>query len=472
VSNRANSPRVLVVDDDPSMCALLEAGLAQEGFHPASRTSGASALDAIANTDFHVILADVRMPGMTGLELTRLALLRCPDVPIVVMTADGGIDDAVAAMRVGAYDFLAKPIDLTRLCLIVDRALKFRELRSVARVRRSGDPHSGDLFGGSQAMRKVSDLLDKLADSSASVLITGETGTGKEVMSRELHRRSRRSAGPFVALNCAAVPETLLESELFGHAKGAFTDARSPRAGLFVKATGGTLLLDEIAEMPVALQPKLLRALEQRTVRPIGEAVEIPFDVRVIASTNRDLEADVEDGRFRADLFFRLNVIRVDLPPLRARGNDVLVLAEQFIEKFSAAAGKNVVGLSPGAADSLLAYAWPGNVRELKNCIERAVTLTASTHVALEDLPERVREHRASHVLVISDNPADLVTIDEMDRRYVLRVLEAVGGNRTRAAQILGLDRKTLYRHMLRYGVAEAAVGNGGASSAKRRARI
>jgi two-component system response regulator HydG len=283
------------------------------------------------------------------------------------------------------------------------------------------------------------------------VLITGETGTGKEVVARALHRRGRRRERPFVAVNCAAMPEPLLESELFGHARGAFTDARTARTGLFVQAHGGTLFLDEIADLPLGLQPKLLRALQERTVRPVGADAVVPFDVRLVTATNRDLESAVEERRFREDLYFRINVIHIELPPLRARGSDVLLLAQHYVDHYAARSGKRVTGLSPAAAERLLTYAWPGNVRELQNCVERAVALTQYERIAVDDLPEKIRSYRRSHVLVASDDPSELVPMEEVERRYVLRVIEAVGGNKTLAARILGFDRKTLYRKLERY---------------------
>ena len=304
-------------------------------------------------------------------------------------------------------------------------------------------------------MQAVYDLLGRIADSPATVLITGESGTGKEVAARALHERGPRKGRPFVAINCSAVPEALLESELFGHARGAFTDARAARAGLLLQATGGTLLLDEIGDMPIALQPKLLRSLQERTLRPVGGDEEMPFDVRIIATTNRDLHALVEEGRFREDLYFRINVIHVEMPPLRARGGDVLLLAQHFIDVHATRAGKHVTGLSPPAAEKLLAYSWPGNVRELQNCIERAIALTQHERIGVEDLPETVRAYKRSHVLIATDDPSELVSLAEVERRYVLRVLEAVGGNKTSAAHILGVTRKTLYRKLEEYGAAE-----------------
>ncbi|MGB2987493.1 MAG: sigma-54 dependent transcriptional regulator, partial [Phycisphaerae bacterium] len=284
-----------------------------------------------------------------------------------------------------------------------------------------------------------------------SVLITGESGTGKELVARALHARSGRHEKPFVALSCAAMPETLLESELFGHVKGAFTDARADRKGLFAQADGGTILLDEIGTMPLTVQPKLLRALQERHARPVGGNKEIPFDVRLVTATNADLETAVHDGRFRSDLFYRLNVVHLHVPPLRARGRDILMLAQHFLEQYAARSDKQVTGLSSQAAQKLLAYNWPGNVRELQNCVECAVALTAFDHLTVEDLPERIQQHRPSHVLVAGEDPTELVPMEEVERRYILRVLDAVRGNKTLAAKILGFDRRTMYRKLEKY---------------------
>jgi two-component system response regulator HydG len=306
------------------------------------------------------------------------------------------------------------------------------------------------MVGASPAIQEVFELLARLESSEASVLVTGESGTGKELVARALHRASPRADGPFVTVNCAAVPESLMESELFGHAKGAFTDARSAREGLFVAASGGSLFLDEIGELPAALQPKLLRVLEERVVRPVGSNEEIPIDVRLITATNRDLETMVADGEFREDLYFRVNVVHVELPPLRARGGDVLLLARHFLERLAATEGKEIKGLSPPAAERLLAYPWPGNVRELRNCMERAVALARYDEIRVEDLPPRVREHERAQVIFTTDDPTQLLSMEEVERRYIDQVMEAVGGNKTKAARVLGFDRKTLYRKLSR----------------------
>ncbi|HEX8434826.1 sigma-54 dependent transcriptional regulator [Archangium sp.] len=447
----ATKGRILVVEDEREMRALLEKGLARRGFVPTVLGRAEEAFPLLEAEDFDTVLTDLRMPGMDGLALCERIVLNRPDIPVVVVTAFGSLETAVAAIRAGAYDFVTKPVDLDALVLVLERAVQHRALREeVRRLRVAlGDVSAdGGVVGDSQALRRVYELIDRVADSDASVLITGESGTGKEVAARALHARGRRQAGPFVAINCAAMPEQLLESELFGHARGAFTDAKAARTGLFIKANGGTLFLDEVGELPLALQPKLLRALQERTVRPVGGDSEVPFDARIVAATNRDLELAVEEGRFREDLYYRLNVIGLELPPLRARGNDVLLLAQRFLEHFATRGGKRVVGLSPAAAQRLLVYSWPGNVRELQNCIERAVALTSYEQLTVEDLPERIRDYRAPSNLPSEGDLSELVSLEEMERRYIQRVLDAVGGSRTLASRLLGVDRKTLYRKL------------------------
>jgi two-component system response regulator HydG len=447
--------RVLIIDDEESVCDLLDAGLRKRGFATAYRTSGEAALELLAAEDFDVVVADLQMKGMNGLALCERIVERRPDLPVIVITAFGSLDAAIAAIRAGAYDFLPKPFELEVLRIAVERAVRHRALRDeVKRLRRAAAEAQEfeEMVGASSAMKRVYELLDRVAPLETTVLITGESGTGKELSARALHRRSARRASPFVALNCAALPEALLESELFGHVRGAFTDARAARTGLFQRAHGGTLFLDEIGDMPLGLQPKLLRVLQEKTIRPIGGDDEVPVDVRIVSATNRDLEAAVEERRFREDLYYRIHVVHVEMPPLRSRGTDVLLLAQRFVEKFAAAAGQRVTGLSPAAAEKLLSYPWPGNVRELSNCMERAVALARYEQIGLEDLPEKIRQHQAKHVVVATDDPAELLSLEEVERRYIQRVLEAVRGNKTRAAEILQLDRATLYRKLARYG--------------------
>jgi two-component system response regulator HydG len=455
--------RILIVDDEKSMCELLETDLRLRGFEPVGRTSADEALRLIKEEDFDVLLTDLRMPGTSGTELCERVVANRPDVPVVVMTAFGSLETAVAAIRAGAYDFVTKPIEMDLLAITLDRAVKHRQLQDKVKILSEAVERGGrfqEMIGDSPAIQRLYDQLAQLADTETSVLICGESGTGKELVARSIHRNSRRNNDPFVAVNCAALPETLLESELFGHAKGAFTDARADRKGLFLQADGGTLFLDEIGEMPPAMQPKLLRALEESKARPVGSDQEVGFDVRLITATNRDLQTQVEEGDFRDDLFFRINVIQVELPPLRARGTDVLLLARHFVEHFAARSAKEVIGISEPAAEKLLAYSWPGNVRELRNVVERAVALTRFEKIAVDDLPEKIRDYRSSQVFIGGDDPSELVPLEEVERRYILHVLGSVGGNKTLAARVLGLDRKTLYRKLQQYGAASENRSN------------
>ena len=448
-------PRVLVVDDEQSMCDVLQADLGTLGFSVDTALSGIAALALLRVHDFDVVVTDLNMRGMNGLELCERSVSNRPDVPVVVLTAFGSFDTAITAIRVGAYDFITKPFEVEVLAVVLRRAIEHRRLR--AEVRRLREAVSsalkGELFlGDSTVMRHVAEWVDRVASADAPVLITGESGTGKEVLAKALHARSPRRDRPFVGVNCAAIPEALLESELFGHAKGAFTDAKGPRVGLFAQAEGGTLFLDELGDMPPTMQAKLLRALQDRKVRPLGGVEETAFDARIVAATNRDLEARISEGSFREDLLFRLDVLRIELPPLRSRGQDILFLAQRFIEVASKRSGKPVSGMSPEVAKKLMDYAWPGNVRELENVIERAVVLTGFEVISVGDLPDRIQSYTARHVIVAGADPEELVTLDEVERRYIERVMESVGSNKVRAAQVLGIDRATLYRKLDRYG--------------------
>jgi len=444
--------RILVVDDDQGMRELLDEDLTRRGYRVQTAADSTTALALAKNQDFDALLTDLNMPGGGGIELCRAVLALRPNLPVVIITAFGSLDTAIAALRAGAYDFVTKPIDLDLLTLTLRRAVEHRRLHET--LRRLQDEVSRSrkdelLLGESRAMRELRDLVSRIAGLDSSVLINGESGTGKELVARSLHQQSPRRAGPFVAINCAALPETLLESELFGHEKGAFTDARSARRGLLVEATGGTLLLDEIGELPLALQPKLLRALEERRIRPLGSHREIPFDVRIIAATHRNLNDAIDAGEFREDLYYRINVISLDIPPLRARGNDILLLAQTFIREFSARLDRPIKGLSEAAASRMLAYRWPGNVRELRNVIERAIAMSRLAQIVPDDLPEKLQQASGPGSLPPGlFNPDELLPLVDMEQRYIEHVLNAVDGNRTLAAKILGVDRKTLYRKL------------------------
>jgi two-component system response regulator HydG len=447
---------VLWVDDDSSAQEVLTSAMKRRGFALTWKTSGAEALQALAEQDFDVMVTDLHMPNMDGLALCERVVASRPALPVVVITGFGNLEASIGAIRAGAYDFIAKPLDIEFVRMTLVRAVQYSSLREEVQRLRQTTGKAVDvttLRGSSSEIEKVRRLIDRISDSNAIVLISGESGTGKELVAQALHNRSRHAAGPFIAINCAAMPEALLESELFGHVKGAFTDARTARRGLFLKANGGTLFLDEIGEMPVGVQAKLLRALQERKVRAVGGDAEEAYDARIITASNRDLEDEVRERRFREDLFYRIDVVRVVLPTLRARGNDVLVLAQHFIKRYAAQAGKQVTGMSASVAQKLLAYAWPGNVRELQNCIERAVAFAQFAVLEIDDLPEHVLNFRSSNLEVPGLGPTEMLTMDEVERRYILRVLGQTRGSKTAAASVLGFDRRTLHRKLERWGL-------------------
>ena len=443
---------VLVVDDDPNLGAVLEAELTKRDYRVTLSLSPQAALDLLETgaDDIDVILTDFHMEGVSGAELCSKVVGSGRSVPVIVMTSFGSMDSAVAAIRAGAYDYVTKPFDPDDLAMTLDRGVKERALREEVRRLRLGLQSSDrfeDMIGSSPQMTKAYDLISRVAKSEATVLITGESGTGKELAAKAIHARSPRAAGPFIAINCAAMPEPLLESELFGHVKGAFTDARQTRRGLLLKAAGGSLFLDEIGEMPAGMQAKLLRALQERKVRPVGGDEEIEFDTRILAATNRDLEHEVAEKRFREDLFYRINVVRVERPPLRARGRDILALANHLLVRCQPNE-RRVVGFTSAVVDAMLSYAWPGNVRELQNCMERAIALAEFDHLRLEDFPEKLHNVKEPAVAIESNDPAELITAAELERRYIAHVVATVKGNKTLAARVLGLDRRTIYRKL------------------------
>lgn len=442
---------VLIVDDEQAMCELIDTALQMRGYDTTWCQSAEAAMKLLREREFDVLLTDVRMPGTTGLQLCHQVSHLRPDIPIVVMTAFGSMESAVAAMRSGAYDFITKPVEMEVLSITIARAAERRSLaKQIHHLQEqgTGDRDFEELLGQSKPMKELYQQLTRISSSEASILITGESGTGKELVARSIHRMSPRADKPFVAVNCAALSEALLESELFGHVKGAFTDARNGRRGLLLEAEGGTLLLDELGDMPMTMQVKLLRALEENRIRPVGSDQEIEFDVRVLAATHRDLETAVEENRFRQDLLYRINVIQLHLPPLRARSTDILVLAGHFVQHFAGKSNKPVDGIAEPAAKKLLSYSWPGNVRELRNVMERAVALTPYDTITLDDLPEKVRQQKDGTVFIGGEDPTELVSLEEIESRYIDHVLRAVNQNRTQAARVLGLDRKTLYRKL------------------------
>ncbi len=444
--------RILIVDDEEDTALLLRDVLRKRGYHVEALYSAAECLEYMRRDPADVVISDIQMPSMSGIELCEQLYQRYPDCAPIVLTGYGRLDTAIAALRAGAWDFLTKPASGDILEIAIDRALEeFALQREVKRLitERSSEEPIEDMIGESSPMRELRRMIRRISLTDTTVLIQGESGTGKEIAAAALHRLSAtRKDQPLVAVNCGAVPANLLESELFGHVKGAFTDARSARDGLFLQAGRGTLLLDEIGELPLDMQAKLLRVLQQRTVRPVGGDDELPFEARIILATNRDLETEVEEGRFREDLFHRINVVTITVPPLRARPGDVLILANAFIQRVAARRQTFVHGLSRQAAQLLMDYDWPGNVRELESCIERATALCRGTEIDVGDLPKKVVEHQSTRLEISTSSAAELLTLDEVNQRYVRQVLAAVGGNKTRAAQILGIDRRSIYRRL------------------------
>ncbi|MBN2525691.1 MAG: sigma-54-dependent Fis family transcriptional regulator [Deltaproteobacteria bacterium] len=446
--------RILIVDDDRGILDMLTLRLSKKGYEVQVADSADEGFKMLNKESFDAVLTDLHMPEVDGIQLTERIQDSFPEIPVIVITSFGSMESAVASLRAGAYDFVTKPFEIEILRKALERAVGNAKLRKEVNELKETVEESAafqEIHGSSPAMAHVFSMIEKASKSDASVLITGESGTGKELIAKALHQRSRRGSGPFVAINCSAMPENLLESEFFGHIKGAFTDAKDSRHGLFVEADKGSLFLDEIGDMPLGLQPKILRALEERTVRPVGSRQEIGFDARIIAATHRELGAMVEEQRFREDLYYRFNVIHIHAPPLRERGRDVLILASKFLQRFSKHNEIEVTGFSRKAEQLLLDYHWPGNVRELRNCIERAVALASEKEIKIRDLPERVQNYKPSHVIITSNKPQELVTLDEVEKRYIRRVLDVTDNNKALAARILGLDRKTLYRKLERY---------------------
>ena len=438
---------VQIVDDDSDVGDLLRGALAKRGFSTSSVVSAEASLAALEHAPVDIVVTDIHMGAMSGIELCHQLREKHPDTLAIVMTGAADLQTAIAAIQAGAYDYIAKPVAADALAIVVSRGVEHLKLkRELAGLRKAVAPAHG-ISGTSPAIRATIDMVARVASSDATVLITGESGTGKELVARALHAQSGRAAQPFIAINCAAMPAPLLESELFGHVAGAFTDAKRSRDGLFVQAGAGTILLDEIGEMPLEMQVKLLRVLQERTVRQVGGSDETPIKARVVAATNRDLEHEVRERRFREDLFYRINVVQISVPPLRNRIEDVLQLAQSFLVRIARVSKKPVEGISAGAAQKLREYDWPGNVRELENCIERAVALCTHSHITVDDLPPAVIATNEA-TMSLPTSPLEMMTLEELERRYVRQVLTASKGNKTHAARVLGIDRRSLYRRL------------------------
>ena len=441
----AAAPMLLVVDDDQVARELLAETLAREGYRVRVAGGGEEALRLAGAEPFDMALVDLRMPDLDGLGVLKQLAMIQPDLPVVILTAFATIETAIEAVNAGAFDYLSKPFRMEEIKIVVRRTLDARRLaRENLQYRQELRARYGfeGLIGQSHQMVEIYKLIARMAALDTTVLIEGETGTGKELVARAIHGASARAARPFVVVDCAALPETLFESELFGHERGAFTGAFAARRGLLETSTGGTCVLDEIGELTAPLQAKLLRTLQERSIRRVGGNDAIPVDVRVIAATNRDLRRLVADGGFRDDLYYRLNVVTITVPPLRERASDIPLLAQHFLEIFARRNGRPIRRLAPEAVALLAGYRWPGNVRELEHVIERATALSAAETLLPDDLPPHLREERDRAPRL----PADGMTLEDVKRWYVNKVLEESGGNKLRAAELLGIDRRTLYR--------------------------
>ncbi len=441
---------ILVVDDDADMRELVHDMLKDRGHKVTTAGSGQEALKLLGEEDYAVVLTDLRMKGMQGLELLSEIRKAKPEVGVILMTAFGSVETAVEAMRHGASDYLTKPVKKDELIRVVERVIRETSLRrEVSRLRREVHKEYSfhQILGKSKAIQGVFDLIRRVADSPTNVLITGESGTGKELVAKAIHYNSDRKDAPFVPVNCAAIPEPLLESELFGHMRGAFTDAKMDKRGLFEEAQKGTLFLDEISELPLMLQAKILRAIQEKEIRRVGANKPIAVDVRIIAATNLNLTEEVKAKRFRDDLYYRLNVIELKLPPLRERREDIPLLVDAFLNKCAASRAKAVKGVSESALAMLMDYAWPGNVRELENVIERAVTLSRGEKIVPEDLPATIQGSRGDR-RVLDEAAERTLPLEAVEKEYILKILDKMGGNKYQAAHALGIDRKTLYRKL------------------------
>jgi len=441
---------ILVVDDDAEMRELIRDILQDRGHQITTAANGDEALKRLSEGDYAAVLTDLRMKGMQGTELLAEVKRLYPDVSVILMTAFGSVDTAVEAMKHGASDYLTKPVKSEELVRVVERVVREAGLRrEVNRLRKEVHKEYSfhHILGKSKAIQVVFDLIRRVADSPTNVLITGESGTGKELVAKAIHYNSDRKDAPFIPVNCAAIPEQLLESELFGHMRGSFTDAKMDKRGLFEEAQKGTLLLDEISELPLILQAKILRAIQEKEIRRVGANKPVPVDVRIIAATNLNLSEEVKAKRFRDDLYYRLNVIEIKLPPLRERREDIPLLVDAFLKKCGEVRGKAVKGVGEAALAMLMDYAWPGNVRELENVIERAVTLTRGDKISPDDLPPAVQGARGDR-RVLDEAAEKTLPLHEIEKEYIKKILEKTGGNKYQAAHALGIDRKTLYRKL------------------------
>jgi two-component system response regulator HydG len=453
---------VLVVDDDPGHRTTLQTIIRSWGYTVDAADDGGTAVEKVRRRPYDLILMDVRMAAMSGIEALKRIKNYNPAIPILIMTAYSSVESAVEALKSGAYDYLTKPLDFEVLKLTIERALEHTELKEENRVLKQRLQAGFDMrqiIGKSRAMKSLLEMTAMIAASEATVLITGESGTGKELIARAIHFNSGRRDNPLVVVNCAALTDTLLESELFGHEKGAFTGADRRREGRFMQADSGTIFLDEIGETSPVMQAKLLRVIQEREIQRVGGEKPLKVDVRILAATNRDLEAAVAEGRFREDLYYRLNVVTLPMPPLRERGDDIPLLAQHFVRQYASKNRKTVRGFSPLAMDMLLKYDWPGNVRELENAVERAVILLTGDLISEKELPLSITGAYNGPVAPAAAIPGGSPDtgprpLDEVEREAIMAALEAAGGNKSEAARRLGINRKTLHKKLKSYGVS------------------
>ena len=450
----APTPSILIVDDESAILDTLRILLRNEGFEVATAQGGKAGLEQLKQSQPDIVLTDVRMPSVTGIDILTAVRQQEPETPVILMTAQASLQSAIQAVNEGAFYYIQKPFSNDDLVAICRRAAEHRRLRTENKqlkqeIRRRERSRLAKPLGKSRPFADVLRLAEQVAPTDSTVLIQGESGTGKEVIARYIHELSTRSDGPFLSLNCGALPESLLESELFGHVKGSFTGAVRDKQGLFAAARGGTFFLDEIGEMSPATQVKVLRVLQEREAIPVGGTEAIPVDVRVVAATNRDLEDEIKRGRFRTDLYYRLNVIAIHLPPLRDRRDDIQIFVNAFLERIVKEQGGVAKRLEEDAMDAVLVYDWPGNVRELENALERAVVLTKGETIPLSAMPAKVTERRAEPLVAERAQPNP--TLDTIERAYITWVLQSEGGNKSRAAEVLGIDPSTLYRKLTRY---------------------
>jgi DNA-binding NtrC family response regulator len=450
----SQKPSVLVVDDESGILDTLRILLRNEGFEVTTAQGGKAGLEQIRSGAHDLILSDVRMPQVSGLDILNSAREQDPMTPVILMTAQASLQSAIGAVNQGAFYYIQKPFSNDELVAILRRACEFRAVRVENKqlkqeIRRRDRTTVTRPIGKSKRFLEVLKLAEHVSPTESTVLIQGESGTGKEVVARYIHNLSTRADGPFMSINCGALPENLLESELFGHVKGSFTGAVRDKQGLFAAARGGSFFLDEVGEMPPSLQVKLLRVLQEREAIPVGATEAIPVDVRIIAATNRDLEEEIRRGNFRSDLFYRLNVIALNLPPLRDRRDDLLLLLEAFLQAMAQEAGTEPKALSSDALDAVMVYEWPGNVRELENALEHAVVLSRGNLIEAGALPERITKRRKEPL--VAERSYRNPTLEVIERAYIMWVLQAEGGNKTRAAEVLGIDPSTLYRKLSRY---------------------